>query len=193
MLENFVTIQNYLIEKLAESSGTIHSMKVFFDSLNQKVEATYSNLLKINSVPEALLVVLVVAAVPAVCEEVLFRGFIQKSFELKLRPLWAIFITAVFFGIYHFNPYGLIPLIGLGFYFGFAVYKSDSILVSMTLHFINNFVAIIVFFFAGNSGAISHDKPVDLSSSITIFVVLLGLFSGVIFMILKYYRKKRTD
>ena len=190
MLENFVVIQNYFIAKLAASSGAIQSVKVFFDSLNQKVEATYSNLLGIHNVPEALLVILVVAAVPAVCEEVLFRGFIQKSFELKLRPIWAILITAIFFGIYHFNPYGLIPLIALGFYFGFAVYKSDSIFVSMTLHFLNNFAAIIVFFFAGRSDMISPDKPVDLNSSITIFVILLGLFSGVIYMILNYYKKQ---
>lgn len=188
LLENFVVIQNYFIEKLAASSGAVNSVKIFFDNLNQKVESTYSNLLTIHNIPEALLVILVVAAVPAVCEEVLFRGFIQKSFELKLKPFWAILITSIFFGVYHFNPYGLIPLIGLGFYFGFAVYMSDSILVSMSLHFLNNFAAIIIFFFAGRSDVISSNKPVDLGSSITIFVILLALFSGVIYMIINYYK-----
>jgi len=193
LLENYIIIQNYFIEKLAASSSSIHTIKIFFDNLNDKVESTYSNLLTIHNVPEALLVILVVAAVPAICEEVLFRGFIQKSFELKLRPVWAILITSIFFGVYHFNPYGLIPLIGLGFYFGFAVYKSDSIFVSMALHFLNNFAAIMVFFFVGRSEVISPDKPVDLGSSITIFVILLGLFSAVIYMILNYYKKIRKD
>ncbi|MCB9248002.1 MAG: CPBP family intramembrane metalloprotease [Ignavibacteriales bacterium] len=48
--------------------------------------------------------------------------------------------------MYHFNPYGLIPLILLGMYFGFAVYKSDSIIVAMILHFLNNFISIVAYF-----------------------------------------------
>ncbi len=194
LLENFVVIQNYFIDKWAASSATIHSVKSIFDTLNDKVESTYSNLLTAHSIPEGLLVIIIVAAVPAICEEVMFRGFIQKSFELKLKPFWAILITATFFGIYHFNPYGLIPLIGLGLYFGFAVYMSDSIFTSMSLHFLNNLVAVIMFFIAGNEEIISPtiNKDVDLKSSITIFVSLLVLFSGVIYMIIKYYKDKKN-
>ena len=194
LLQNFVVIQNYFIDKLASSSATVNSVKSVFDSLNDKVETTYSNLITAHSIPEGMLVILVVAAVPAVCEEVMFRGFIQKSFELKFKPYLAILITSVFFGLYHFNPYGLIPLIALGFYFGFAAYISDSIFTSMSLHFLNNFVAVIMFFFAGNEDVMSPsvNNAVDLKSSITIFVSLLVIFSGVIFMIVKYYKDKKS-
>ncbi len=194
LLENFLVIQNYFINKLASSSPVINSAKNFFDTLNDKVESTYSNLLTSHSIPEGLLVILVVAAVPAVCEETMFRGFIQRSFELKLRPFWAILITSVFFGSYHFNPYGLIPLIALGFYFGFATYMSDSIFVSMSLHFLNNFSAIILFFIMGNEQLLSssQQKDVNLESSIIIFISLLALFSAVIYLIIKYYSVERN-
>ena len=144
LLQYFITVQNYLIDVWAASSPFIHSIKSALDSLNDLVEKTYGNLLTAHNFYEAFLVILVVAVVPAVCEETMFRGFIQKSFELKIKPVWAALITAIFFGIYHFNPYGMIPLIILGFYFGFAAYMSNSILVPMSLHFTNNFIAIMV-------------------------------------------------
>ena len=194
LLQNFEVIQNYFITKLAASSGTFNSVKSVFDSLNDKVESMYSTLLAAHSVPEGFLVILVVAAVPAVCEEVMFRGFIQKSFELKFKPYLAILVTSIFFGLYHLNPYGLIPLVALGFYFGFAVYISDSIFTSMSLHFLNNFVAIITFFIAGNQEvtSTSAESAADLKSSIIIFVSLLVIFIGVIYMILKYYKDKKS-
>jgi len=193
MLENFVLIQNFFLEKLAASSSTVNSVKVFFDGLNDKVEATYSNLLSVSSIAEGLLVVMIVAVVPAICEEVMFRGFIQKSFELRLRPARAILFTGIFFGAYHFSPYGLIPLIGLGVYFGFAVYMSNSIFVSMALHFFNNFVAIMIFFYIGNEGMMtsSANKEFNLNTAISSFIGLLALFSVVIYLIVKYYKEKK--
>ena len=73
-----------------------------------------------------LLVVIVVAVVPALSEEAMFSGFIQRSFELKYKKYLAAIITALFFSAYHFNPYGFIPLFILGAFFGFAAYKSKT-------------------------------------------------------------------
>jgi membrane protease YdiL (CAAX protease family) len=196
LLENFSIIQNYFIVKLAASSTTVNSVKNIFDSLNNKLEGTYSNLIAAHSVSEGLLVILVVAAVPAVCEEIMFRGFIQKSFELKIKPFWAILVTSVFFGLYHFSPYGLLPLIILGLYFGFAAYKSESIFTSMSLHFLNNFSAITIFFIAGNGQLLDSspsDKAVDLKSAIIIFVSLLILFAGMLYVIVRFYKEKNRN
>ncbi len=193
LLQNYIYIQNFFFDKLAASSPFFHSVKSFFDSMNDLVEKTYGNLLDAKSIPEGFLVVLVVAVVPALCEEVMFRGFIQRSLEFKLKPVWAALITAVFFGIYHFSPYGLIPLISLGFYFGFAAYKSNSIAVPMFLHFLNNFTAIILYFIYGNDELLnsSVSKDVDLTSSfVTLFLLILA-FIGVIILIRKYYSSKR--
>ncbi len=194
LLQYFITVQNYLIEIWAESSPFIHSIKSSLDSLNDLVEKTYGDLLTAHNFYEAFLVILVVAVVPALCEETMFRGFIQKSFELKIRPFWAALITAIFFGIYHFNPYGMIPLIVLGFYFGFAAYKSNSILVPMSLHFTNNFIAIMVYFLIGNEDLI-NTKPgtdVDLNSAVLMIILLSLLMVGLIITIRKFYSKQIT-
>jgi membrane protease YdiL (CAAX protease family) len=192
LLENFVIIQTWYINQLALHFHLINVVKSFLDKLNDFMENTYGNLLKPNSWAEGGLIILIVAIVPALCEETMFRGFIQRSFEFKLKPFWAALITAVFFGLYHFNPYDLIPLISLGFFFGFASYTSNSILVPMFLHFLNNFAAIMIYFIAGDKKLLENtpDPNVDLKSAFVILFILLILFIGVIYLIKRFYSQK---
>ncbi len=189
LLQYLITVQNYFIDIWAANSQFINSIKTALDSLNELIEKTYGDLLSANNIYEAILVVAVVAVVPAICEETMFRGFIQKSFELRIKPVWAAFITAVFFGIYHFNPYGMIPLIILGFYFGFAAYMSNSILIPMSLHFTNNFIAIMVYFVIGNEDLINStpDTNIDLNSAVLMIILLTLIMIGLIISIRKFY------
>lgn len=150
LLQEIIFIQNWVLDSLAENLVVFEKIKILLDELDKIVESTYSNILSAGNVFEMFLVVIVVAIVPALCEEVFFRGFIQKSFEIQLKPIWAILVTSLFFGIYHFNPFGLVALVILGLYFGYAAYKSESIVVPIVLHFLNNFVAVIAFFIFGN-------------------------------------------
>ena len=72
---------------------------------------------------------------------------------------------------------------------------SDSIFVSMTLHFLNNFVAIMVFFIIGKENIISstNNTPADVLDSVKAFLLLAILFSIVVYVIFSYYKKKRNN
>ena len=65
LLQAYLYIQNYYLEIFAKNSSFINSVKSFFDSLNEMVEKTYSNLLSASNIFELSLVVMVVAVVPA--------------------------------------------------------------------------------------------------------------------------------
>ena len=187
LLQTYLYIQNYFIQELALQSEVVNSIKLFFDKLDDIVESAYGNLLNANSFYEASFVVFMVSIVPSICEEVFFRGYVQTSFELRLKPLWAAFITAVFFGIYHFNPYGLVALIALGMYFGFAAYLSNSIFVPVFLHFINNFVAAVAFYVFDTDEFMdsSISDPEAIQTQIISFILLL-----LMFLIFTIYLKK---
>lgn len=194
LLQSFIYIQNYYFEIWAKNSSFINSIKSFFDMMNELVEKTYGDLLKANNILELLLVIAVVAIVPALAEETMFRGFIQRSFELKMKKYWAAIVTALFFALYHFNPYGLIPLFMLGAFFGFAAYKSKSLIIPVILHFINNFSAVMLYHFIGDDELIKTDasvNPNELSSYVIMFFSLSILFIGLIFIINKYYSSKQ--
>lgn len=193
LLQSFLYIQNYYIEIWAKNISFINAIKNFFDEMNKMVEKTYGNLLTATNIFELIFVVIVVAVVPALSEEALFRGFIQRSFELKYKKYLAAIITALFFSAYHFNPYGFIPLFILGAFFGFAAYKSKTLLIPMFLHFLNNFSAVMLYHIIGDEEIIKSDpavNPNELSSYVTMFLGLSVLFVGLIIFINKYYTSK---
>lgn len=191
LLQNYLYLQNYLIDLTAQNVSIVKYIKDALDQLDKLLQSTYGELLSASNIFEATLVILVVALTPALCEEVFFRGFVQKSFEQKYKPYLAIIITAAFFGLYHFNPYGLVALIALGAYFGYAAYKSQSIFIPIILHFLNNFLAISIYLIWGSEELISSN--VTASGSIlpqTIsFVFLLAGFLFFLFYVNKNYNK----
>ena len=191
LLENFLYIQNYVLMKLSSSSAFLKQIMDVLDKADKLVEKTYDSLLTSHSIWESSFILFVVAVIPAICEETLFRGFVQKSLELKLRPVWAILITSVFFGFYHFSPYGLITLIALGAYFGFAAYLSNSIFVTMTLHFINNFIAVMVYLILGNEELIntSPAKYDSIIPQLISFIMLATLFFSYMIYVKTNYHK----
>ncbi len=88
--------------------------------------------------------VIVVCIMPAICEEMFFRGFILNALNVKKHPVMAILISSIMFGVFHMNVLQLITGIILGSVLGFITYKSKSIYPAMILHFANNFTAILL-------------------------------------------------
>ena len=88
-----------------------------------------------------LLVAFVGAVMPAIGEELLFRGYILGSFRHKYGIKMAIILSAVIFGAFHMSLVKFIPTMLLGICFAYIVSATDSIFITMGLHFINNFIS----------------------------------------------------
>ncbi|MGA7303848.1 MAG: type II CAAX endopeptidase family protein [Rhodothermales bacterium] len=86
--------------------------------------------------------VFALAITPAICEEMLFRGYLQRQFERSLGAAGGIVVTGILFGLYHFRLSQAIPLAMLGVYLGFLVWRTGSIWVVVIIHFLNNGFAI---------------------------------------------------
>lgn len=119
----------------------------FIAPARQMLEEMFRILVSAKDVPELLFVVLVVAITPAIVEELLFRGLIQSCFERRLVPIRAAVWTGVIFGLFHFNPFQIVPLIILGCFFGILRMRSRSMIIAMTVHFLNNTLAVVVSYF----------------------------------------------
>lgn len=85
-----------------------------------------------------------VALTPAICEEILFRGFALRPLEKTFGGKWAIILTALAFAIVHLDFVRLVPTFALGLAFGYAAVKSRSIFPSMALHLLNNSFALFM-------------------------------------------------
>jgi len=73
--------------------------------------------------------VFALAITPAVCEEVLFRGYLQRQFERAMGASGGIIVTGILFGLYHFRLSQALPLAVLGIFLGYLVWRTGSIWV----------------------------------------------------------------
>lgn len=90
-----------------------------------------------------LAVAFVIAVMPAIGEELLFRGLTLGSLNSKHKAVWAILVSSLIFGLYHGSVVKLLPTTMLGACFAYIVYKGGSIYITMALHFLNNLLSVI--------------------------------------------------
>lgn len=159
-------------------------------------EQMFKGLVRADSVTELAAVVFVIAIVPAFVEELFFRGLVQSSFAKEMSPLRAAMITGLIFGLYHFNPFAVVPLVGLGCYFGFLRFRSMSVIVPMTAHFLNNGLAVLAAYFSmDNDLILGAGKQADVNLQVVVvqLVVYVLLFLTVLMAYLRLSARPETD
>ena len=162
-------------------------LRPFIEMIRRLIEETYTLLVQAHSPTELLFVLVVVALTPAVCEEMLFRGLIQKNMVLATNKNTGFILTGIIFGLYHMNPFLIVPLVGLGILFGFLMHRSETIIIPMTAHFVNNLVSIL---------GVYYEKDMKDSASLSMFnslsdfsstFVLTSTFGFIIVFIISMY------
>ena len=135
---------------------------------------------RMNSFLDYIISLVMIAILPAIFEELFFRGTLQQLLiSWFKKPHVAIFVTSFLFSIIHFSYYGFLPRLALGLILGYIFYFSKNIWLSMLMHFINNAVAISVLYFS-NSKAEATKKMMDDNFPIWVaavtFIILFYLF-----------------
>ncbi|MDP1764786.1 MAG: CPBP family intramembrane metalloprotease [Sediminibacterium sp.] len=103
----------------------------------------------------------VLAAAPALFEEVLFRSGFQQVFIGWTNNKWAgILIASIVFSSFHFSYFGFLPRVALGVLLGLIFYYSKNIWLSIFLHFLNNAFVVTQLYIASGMGK-SLSKTMD--------------------------------
>jgi uncharacterized protein len=89
---------------------------------------------------------LIIGLTPAICEEMLHRGVMLSAYE-KRGSLKAVVITAVFFGLFHFDVSNFLGPVFLGLLIGYYVIRTNSIFAGVLAHFLNNTISELLQFF----------------------------------------------
>lgn len=74
------------------------------------------------------------------CRGMILRGLLSNG----MKPVWAIFVSALFFAVIHANPWQAVPAFLLGCLFGYVYYKTGSLKLTMLMHFTNNTFALVM-------------------------------------------------
>ncbi len=136
------------------------------------------------------LVFLLVSFFAPIIEEVIFRGIIQKGMiNNGVKPRNAILVSALIFGIVHFNPWQFIGAFLLGIVLGVVYFKTKSLLMSIFLHFFNNTIAAIMMKFCDTD---SFAELLHLPNYLILFIgIVIFAFFYYLFMYKNrvYYRE----
>ncbi len=154
-------------------------------------EASYESLKDIMD-NGFVITLLIVALLPAICEEMMFRGYIFAAVREKYRPVVAMIFVAVCFGLYHMSISRLFVTGLLGFGLCMSTYYTKSIFPGMLMHFINNSYSVIAYYYPK---AIEKVLPIlaveKLSVKSAVIIAVFGITMLVAgYMILRMSKKK---
>jgi membrane protease YdiL (CAAX protease family) len=132
---------------LSEGFGlreAVRQWKELFDDVVEKLASA-------KSIGELIVVVGVVALTPAVCEELVFRGLLQRNFSRSMSAVGTVIWTGAIFGIYHLNPIQTLPLIAIGIYISYLRQSSGALWLCVAAHFAFNFFSVLGIFILNNA------------------------------------------
>ena len=180
------SIQLLLVTMIAFSAiPVLVGMESVFHSLNlgklgkwaeeaQKQRDNFEKpFLNITSFSGFINVFFVIAILPAIGEELLFRGVLLKFAKKRSSTMTApLIITSLLFALVHFNIYGLVPLFLAGAMLGIIYYLTGSLWCSMLFHLIINGSQIAMVYLGNGNKAI---KSFVESDAIPVYIPLISL------------------
>jgi membrane protease YdiL (CAAX protease family) len=152
----------------------------------QKLTEVMTNSLSLN---DLFISLVVIAFIPAIGEELVFRGMLQNEIFRASRNIHtAIWTSAVIFSAIHFQLYGFIPRMLLGALFGYLYYWSGNLLLPIFAHFFNNAFGVIGIYLSNNN-IVDINMEEDPSFPIYIVTINVILTVGLLYYIRKHYRE----
>ena len=168
-------IQNYLLATVAllivvpfiNFLGDLNSKMTLPDSLSgvenwmrsmeDAAQVMVEKFMKVEHISGLLFNVFMIAVLPALGEELMFRGVIQKIFSTWTKNRhWGIWISAFLFSAMHMQFYGFLPRMALGAMFGYLLVWTGTMWAPILAHFVNNLMGVLGYYLI-NKGVMTKD------------------------------------
>ncbi len=163
----------------------MEGIEAWMKDAEEKAAELTEAFLKVDTIWGLFFNVFMIAVLPAIGEELLFRGVIQRIFtKMTKNNHWGIWISAILFSALHFQFYGFVPRMLLGVLFGYLLVWSGSMWLPIAAHFFNNGLAVVAMFMI-DKGMLKPEVETIGSTSGSYYIavismLLVGLFLWMI-------------
>lgn len=182
----FINLLSWLNQQIV-LPASLSEIEKMMQSSEAQIAILTEKMLNVHSLDALLFNVFLVAVVPALGEELFFRGTIQRLLSDWKGALFAIWITAFVFSAIHMQFYGFLPRMLLGAFLGYLLLWSGSLWLPIIAHFVNNSVAVVFYYLKFNGV-----KVIDVETIGTDDTLWLGIVSGIVCVFLGFLIRKNT-
>ena len=160
------------------SKSLAQSFKAMEDEYDKEVFA----IANMKTVQDYIISLIIIALLPAIFEEMLFRGCLQPvMINITKNALAGILITGILFSALHGSFYGFLPRFALGLILGYIFYFSKNLWLSIIFHFFNNALGITQMYALSKKGLLTQNAMNDDT---------LPLYYGLIALVALYFAFK---
>lgn len=164
-------------EMIPLSPGAEKYFRGLEDEYNKEVMAVAN----MKTLQDYLLSLFIIAFLPAIFEEMLFRGTLQPiMINLTRNAFMGILLTSIFFSAIHVSYYGFLPRIALGLIIGYVFYYSKNLWLSSLMHFLYNAYGVTQMYTLSKQGMLTseamNDDGVSVYYGLIAAVALYGIF-----------------
>lgn len=144
-----------------------------------------------SSIPQLISNLIVIALIPAIGEELTFRGVIQQGLAKYLKNEHvAVWLAATIFSAIHVQFFGFFPRLLLGVLLGYIFLYGRSLIASIFCHFMNNAIIIVYAHVSDPETALASETSLNMTHGTIAASVLLLVVTFFILMRIKYISDK---
>jgi len=186
-----LSLSNELNQKMV-FPDFLKGLEKWMREMEDQGAVTTEAILKMKTWGQFFINLTVIAIVPAICEELIFRGGLQRVFlRLIKNPHVAIWLSAIVFSTIHFQFFGFVPRLLLGAAFGYIYFWTGSIWYTVFAHFLNNAYAVAVAYYLQ-----LNNMPIDAADKATVAwygYAISAILTLALFWLLKQHTKKEPS
>lgn len=183
-----------LVGVLSDFNRQIHfgSLDETLRALNDKAQQVTEAMLKMPRWSTLAYNLVLIAAIPAIAEEMFFRGVIQRLLVRITRRAWiGILIASIIFSLLHGEMLGFFPRIALGVVLGLIYYITGNLWYSILAHFINNGTQVLLFFLFQHH-YITYDISVSEPTPLYAGFISLAVLTALTLVLWRYRRTEEV-
>lgn len=173
--------------------GFLESVEAWMRAAEAKAMAITEAFLAVNTPLGLAVNILIIAIIPALGEELLFRGVVQKELsKWSGKVHLSIWITAFLFSAIHLQFLGFFPRFLIGGLLGYMFYWSGSIWLPILAHFVNNAVAVILYYMVAKGRLAADVETIGVNEGQTSMLLISFLSVGLLLYLLREISLKKA-
>lgn len=176
---NYIGIWNMNI-KLPESMSTIENWMM---QKEEQASLLLGAFLKTTSISGLLINLVIIGLIPAIGEELLFRGVVLRLFKEAFKNVHlAVFISALLFSLVHLQFYGFFPRLLLGLILGYLFVYTKSLWAPIAFHLVNNSATVLIYYL--HQRGIVETNAENFGSTNSVILIIGSLIISTYILIL---------